>query len=101
STPGQFPTGGEHVCVAARQTQLSEVDRQTEGDIESKLILQEIAVSLNFKHRLIKICDRSHLQVAGPGFATQVVIENIDRRISRCGQSRSEDWHEVPGRIKI
>ena len=31
----------EHVCVTAWQTQLSYVDRQAEGNIESKLILQE------------------------------------------------------------
>src|SRR6185369_6306863 len=57
-TPGKLSPGCEHVCVAAWQVKLSDVDRQTECDIESKLILQEIAVSLNFEHCLIKICDR-------------------------------------------
>ena len=58
-TPCQLSTSGEHVGITAWQTQLSNVDRQAEGDIESKLVLQKIAVSLNFEHRLIKICDGS------------------------------------------
>src|SRR6185503_10948952 len=71
--PRELAPHCQHVCITSRETQLSNIDRQAEGDIEGKLILQQIAVALNLEHCLIETCDCSGLELVGLRLAAQVV----------------------------
>jgi hypothetical protein len=50
------PSGRKKIFVCAWESELSDINRKAEPNVESIEILKPITIAFDFEHRLVKIC---------------------------------------------